>query len=189
MRCFKLRSKPIWVYIIQISYTPSISEGIFQYIYLPICSSASGRRALCLPICGRCQFPTQVLNPLGRTYIYIYIYIVIHRLAVLLYHNSSAWLDMCDASSWDENPGDLMSVRYRPSQHKQRNFTYIFIYIYPYRIMESSFQENTYLYIYIYIYAYMRSTPFWLLLPGSLWHKVVVPVCIKQICFKKIHIW
>ena len=31
--------------------------------------------------------------------IYIYIYIVIHRQTVLLYHNSSVWLDMLDTSS------------------------------------------------------------------------------------------
>ena len=36
-------------------------------------------------------------------YIYIYIYIVIHRQTVSLYHNSSVWLDMYDAWSWDRN--------------------------------------------------------------------------------------
>ena len=33
----------------------------------------------------------------------IYIYIVIHRQTILLYHNSSVWLDTQDASSWDWN--------------------------------------------------------------------------------------
>ena len=37
-------------------------------------------------------------------YIYIYIYIVIHRQTVSLYHNSSVWLDMQDASNWGQNP-------------------------------------------------------------------------------------
>ena len=36
--------------------------------------------------------------------IYIYIYIVIYRQTALLYYNSSVWLDMYDAWSWDRNP-------------------------------------------------------------------------------------
>ena len=35
------------------------------------------------------------------------LYIVIHRQAVLLYHNSSVWLD---ASSWDRNPANFTSA-------------------------------------------------------------------------------
>ena len=36
------------------------------------------------------------------------LYIVIHRQTVLLYHNSSVWLDMQYASSWDQNPSNFM---------------------------------------------------------------------------------
>ena len=36
-------------------------------------------------------------------YIHIYIYIVIHRQTFSLYHNTSVWLDMWDAPSWDWN--------------------------------------------------------------------------------------
>ena len=36
--------------------------------------------------------------------LYIYIYIVIHRLTVSLYQNSSVWLDTQDASSRGRNP-------------------------------------------------------------------------------------
>ena len=41
---------------------------------------------------------------------YIYIYIVIDRQTVLLYCNSSVWLDMQDASSWDQNPVAFMPL-------------------------------------------------------------------------------
>ena len=48
-------------------------------------------------------------------YIYIYVYIGIHRQTVLLYHNSSGWLDTLYAWSWDRNPPnfslDLVSDR------------------------------------------------------------------------------
>ena len=50
-------------------------------------------------------------------YIYIYIYIVIHRLTVLLYHNSSVWLDMKNASSWDWNPPNFMLDSILPLSH------------------------------------------------------------------------
>ena len=43
------------------------------------------------------------------------VYIVIHRLTISLYHNSSVWLDTLDAWSWDRNPPnftfDLVSDR------------------------------------------------------------------------------
>ena len=42
-------------------------------------------------------------------YIYIYIYIVIHRQTVLLYHNSSVWLEIWYTWSWDRNLLDLVS--------------------------------------------------------------------------------
>ena len=48
----------------------------------------------------------------NRYYIYIYIYIVIHWQTVLLYHNSSVWLDLWDASSQDWNLANFTSVRY-----------------------------------------------------------------------------
>ena len=34
------------------------------------------------------------------------IYIVIHRQTVLLYHNTSVWLDRLDSWSWDQNTAD-----------------------------------------------------------------------------------
>ena len=43
-------------------------------------------------------------------HIYIYIHThthVIHRLIVLFYHNSSVWLDVQDAWSWDRNLADF----------------------------------------------------------------------------------
>ena len=52
------------------------------------------------------NFPGKELNVSSLFFlrnIYIYTYIVIHRQAVSLYHNSSAWLDTQDASSWDRN--------------------------------------------------------------------------------------
>ena len=39
----------------------------------------------------------------------VYIYIVIHRLTVSLYHNSSVWLDTWDAPSRDGNPPNFTS--------------------------------------------------------------------------------
>ena len=44
------------------------------------------------------------LNMYIYIYIYIYIYSVIHKQTVLLYHNTSVWLDCEDAWSWDRNP-------------------------------------------------------------------------------------
>ena len=44
--------------------------------------------------------------------IYKYIYIVIQRLTVLLYHNSSMWLDKRDVSNGYQNQADLTSVGY-----------------------------------------------------------------------------
>ena len=57
-------------------------------------------------------------------YTYIYIYIVNHRQTISLSHNSSVWLDVQDALSWDRNPPnfvlDLVSY----------SSVYIYIYIY-----------------------------------------------------------
>ena len=36
------------------------------------------------------------------------VYIVIHRQTALSYHNTSVWVDMQDASSWDWNPFNFM---------------------------------------------------------------------------------
>ena len=41
-------------------------------------------------------------------YIYIYIYIYTHSQTVSLYYNSSVWLDMQGASSWDRNQSNFM---------------------------------------------------------------------------------
>ena len=81
--------------------------------------------------------------------IYIYIYIVIHRQTVWLYHNLSMWLDTWDASSWDQYTADFTSDGYltpkcRTSHCKWRNLTYIFIYIYVYRLLECSFHEKSF---------------------------------------------
>ena len=51
------------------------------------------------------------------TYIYIYIYIlyiyiVIHRQTDPLYQNSSVSINTRDASSWDRNSAEFMSIRY-----------------------------------------------------------------------------
>ena len=44
--------------------------------------------------------------------IYIYILSFTDRLFHCITTNSSVWLDMQDASSWDQNLADFMSVRY-----------------------------------------------------------------------------
>ena len=46
----------------------------------------------------------------------IYIYIVIRRQTVLLYHNSSVWLNPRDDSSRDHNPSDVKSIGYLTPQ-------------------------------------------------------------------------
>ena len=45
-------------------------------------------------------------------YIYIYVYIVIYRQTVLLDHNASVWLDIWDASNWDQTRLTLPQSRY-----------------------------------------------------------------------------
>ena len=98
------------------------------------------------------------------------VYIANHRQIVLLYHSSSVWIEIQDASSWDRNPpkftGDLVShylaisatyvspgiithfVKAVVDLHLALSDTgiYIYIYIYTYMYIES------YIYIYIYIY-------------------------------------
>ena len=71
----------------------SISEGIlriylFTYTLIGYRSAQFIRRSLHLCSWSSRQFTTHVLNP--RTW---HRYIVIHRQTVLLYHNSSVWLD------------------------------------------------------------------------------------------------
>ena len=49
-----------------------------------------------------------------HTHTHIYIYIVIHWQTVSLYPNSSMWLDIWDAWSWDRNTAD-----FTPHDHRQ----------------------------------------------------------------------
>ena len=48
-----------------------------------------------------------LINNNNNDNIYIYIYLVIHRQTVLLYHNSSVWLDTLEISCWDRKPPNL----------------------------------------------------------------------------------
>ena len=92
--------------------------------------------------------------------IYLSIYIVIHRQTVLLYYNSSMWLDTQSALSWDWNPSDftksdILLHIHQQTQHKWRDFTYMyyfsFVYIYTlngYQVL-NSLEELCIIYIYI----------------------------------------
>ena len=79
------------------------------------------------------------------------IYIMIHK-QFSLYYDSSVCLETRGASSWDRNLTDFTFVgyltsNYRPSQLKRRNFfTYIFIYIYGYRLPKCSIYENSFVF-------------------------------------------
>ena len=81
--------------------------------------------------------------------IYIYRYIAIHRKTVSLYHNSSIWLDMQDASSWDQNPADFTSVWYLTPKlssflpQTKGFFTHIFLHI-CYRLLECWIHEKSF---------------------------------------------
>ena len=60
------------------------------------------------------------------------IYIVIQRQTVSLYLNSSVWLDMRDASSWNRNPTDFSSVGYSTpnlSSFQRKFLVYIHIHL------------------------------------------------------------
>ena len=59
-------------------------------------------------------------------YIYICMYIVIYGQAISLYHNCSVWLDTLDASSWNGNPADFMSVRYLNPKKKSSHIFFTF---------------------------------------------------------------
>ena len=51
-------------------------------------------------------------SPFYQWFRYSFVYIYCHPQTVLLYHNSSVWLDLRNASSRDRNSTDFMSVRY-----------------------------------------------------------------------------
>ena len=85
-------------------------------------------------------------------YLLLYIF-VIHRQTVLLYQNSSVWLDTLDSQSWDQNPADsnanprfYHSATRKPAQAKEFEtlmYHICFVYIYPlngYREL-NSFEE------------------------------------------------
>ena len=55
---------------------------------------------ICFSINPHFLFKLLVVNFSSYIYIYIYIYIVIHRQTV--------WLDIQDASSWDQNPPNFI---------------------------------------------------------------------------------
>ena len=57
------------------------------------------------------------------TNLYIYIYIIFHRQTVLLYYNSSVWLDTLDASSWDRIPPTFLLDLV--SNHSAISVTYV----------------------------------------------------------------
>ena len=61
---------------------------IYIYLYIYILSSTD-------------SFPFNQIYIYTYIYIYIYIYIYCHLQTVLLYHNTSVWLDTRDVSSWD----------------------------------------------------------------------------------------
>ena len=99
-------------------------------------SLSPGRRLRCIP------------NLLSWLMLQVEItYIVIDEQAFLLFRKSSVWPDTRDASSWDRNTADLVSVRYltlnyRYFQRKQRNFfKYTFLHI-CYRLWECSVQKS-----------------------------------------------
>ena len=82
----------------------------------------------------------------------IYIYIVrervIHRKTVLLYHNSPAWLDTRDASSWNRNPAGffcLSNILPLRSRHLSVNEGILrYILIYAYRLLEYSLHVKSF---------------------------------------------
>ena len=93
---------------------------------------------LCIMLVAAVNSFIRVLNPQGGG-----VYIVIRRQTVSLYHNSSVWLNMQDALSWDWNPPNFtldlvsyfsaISTTYISSgiiTHFVLAFVYIYIYIY-----------------------------------------------------------
>ena len=78
------------------------------------------------------------------------LYIVIHRRTVVLYHNSSGWLEQRDSLSLDWNQGDFKLVGYLTLEWTSfsalvNNFFYIYLlylYIYVIRYLECSILEK-----------------------------------------------
>ena len=131
--------------------------------------------------------PRPVVNTLPTlSYIYIYIYIVIHRQTVLLYYNSSVWLDTQDVSSWNCSQANFSSVghltcKLSSFQPKQRIFKVYFqiylsvtgvnnsweeLYVYTHvaagnsPLECSTHRRSIYIYIYIYIYCHPQTDLF-----------------------------
>ena len=108
-RCFKLWTKPGWLYAIHISYrraigSISISKGILRlciisslFTHTPAKGVLNSFEELCISRVETGYFfrecPTLLVGS---------IYIVNHRKTVSLYQNSAVWL----AASWDRNPAD-----------------------------------------------------------------------------------
>ena len=101
---------------------------IFAHRFIGYWSVQFLRRALHLCIFGSLVILHSSAQPTAGS-----IYIVIHWQTVSLYHNSSVWPDMQDASIWKRNPADFTSVEHltlelSSCQHKQRNFL-VYIHI------------------------------------------------------------
>ena len=85
-------------------------------------------------------------------YIYIYIHIYFLPLTFSLDHNCSVWLVTRDASSWDRNPADFTSFGYLTPKISSlcawaKEFsTYIFIYIYAFRLLECSIHLKSFVF-------------------------------------------
>ena len=127
LRCFMLGSKPSWLDVIGTSILPHIHRHswrkwrnllhITSYIHvIGYLGAQFLRRTIAF---HRMWQPAN--SPLESSNFVVgeNLYIVTHRQTVSLYHNSSGWLDLQYALSWDRNPGDFTSV-------------YIYIYIYTY---------------------------------------------------------
>ena len=78
------------------------------------------------------NFFTRVLSPWKGS-----MYIIIHRQTVSLYHNSSLWLDMQDASNWDWNlPNftlDMVIIIIITKLGWLHGFPWLSLTIYPYQ--------------------------------------------------------
>ena len=92
-----------------------------------------------------------------HTYIHTHICTVIHRQTVSLYHNSSVWLDTQDASIWNRNPADLMSVGYLTSKLSSLSVQvkefYIYIYLHIHLSVTRVLSSWKELCIYMYVEA------------------------------------
>ena len=122
--CFKLGSKPTQLYVrlsilpltLQTAYISSgiimhyVLASIYLHFTLPNTRVLNSLEEICITQVAVVNSFARVLNPREGS-----IYIIIHKQTVLVSHNSSVWLDMQDASSWDWNPPkftlDLVSYR------------------------------------------------------------------------------